>query len=242
MTQIPTLAPLRRVADEYTAEALGQAHRDDPVLAGTGGPAGNARLTAWTGLLLLALLVAELVTLLDVHNWVSWHVAIGMLLIPPALLKTATTGWRIVRYYTGNAPYRTAGPPPLALRVLGPLVVATTWGVLGSGVALILVRPDRAREDLGPGALAFSLLNIHKVTFVLWAVVTGLHTLGRLVPALRLTVVPALARRVPGRASRAIALIVTAAVAIGAMAVGLSVAAPWRTEGPRAPFRHERPR
>src|SRR5436190_22844652 len=101
MTQIPTLAPLRRVADEYTAEALGQAHRDDPVLAGTGGPAGNARLTAWTGLLLLALLVAELVTLLDVHNWVSWHVAIGMLLIPPALLKTATTGWRIVRYYTG---------------------------------------------------------------------------------------------------------------------------------------------
>ena len=24
--------------------------------------------------------------------------------------------------------------------------------------------------------------------------------------------------------------------------VGLSVAGPWRTEGPRAPFRHERPR
>src|SRR5262245_48538198 len=164
-------SPLRRVADDYAAEALGRAHRDDPVLDGTGGPAGNARLTAWTGLVLLVLFLAELVTVLDVRNWISWHVAIGVLLVPPALLKTATTGWRIVRYYTGNAPYRKAGPPPLALRVLGPLVVATTLGVLGSGVALILVKPDQARENLGTGPLAFSLLNIHKLTFLLWAIV-----------------------------------------------------------------------
>lgn len=242
--QLTTTAgsPLRRVAEDYTAEALGRAHRDDPVLTGTGGPAGNARLTAWTGLVLLVLFLAELVTLLDVHNWVSWHVAIGVLLIPPALLKTATTGWRIVRYYTGNAPYRAAGPPPLALRVLGPLVVAATLGVLGSGVALILASPDQARDNLGSGLLAFSLLNIHKLTFLLWAVVTGLHTLGRLIPALRLTVVPALARRVPGRTGRAVALTVTAAMAVAAMGVGLAVATPWRTQGPRDHFRYERQR
>ncbi len=105
---------------------------------GTGGPAGNARLTAWTGLVLLVLLLAELVTLLDVRGLITWHVAVGVLLIPPALLKTGSTGWRIIRYYTGSRPYRHAGPPPLLLRVLGPLVVLFTLAVLGSGVALIL--------------------------------------------------------------------------------------------------------
>jgi hypothetical protein len=45
--------------------AIGRIHRDDPIDPSTGGPAGNARLTAWTGLLLLVLSLAELVTLLD---------------------------------------------------------------------------------------------------------------------------------------------------------------------------------
>ena len=49
--------PLRA---ETLAAALGRAHRADPVLTGTGWPAGNARLTAWTGLVLLALFLAEL--------------------------------------------------------------------------------------------------------------------------------------------------------------------------------------
>jgi hypothetical protein len=72
--------------------------RTDPVLAGSGGPAGNAVLTAWTGLTLLVLSVAELLTLFDVRGLISWHVAIGALLVPPALVKTASTGWRIARY------------------------------------------------------------------------------------------------------------------------------------------------
>src|SRR3954470_5743399 len=94
----------RHVA-ETVEVALGRTHRDDPVLPGTGGPAGNAVLTAWTGLVLLVLGVAELLTLFDVRGLLSWHVAIGALLVPPALLKTASTGWRLVRYYTGNPPY-----------------------------------------------------------------------------------------------------------------------------------------
>src|SRR5437660_12665963 len=107
---------LRAMTDDLLAQVTGRAHRDDAALPGTGGPAGNARLTAWTGLVLLVLFVAELVTLLDVHGLISWHVALGVLLIPPALLKTASTGWRIVRYYSGNRPYRQAGPPALFLR------------------------------------------------------------------------------------------------------------------------------
>jgi hypothetical protein len=104
------------------------------------------------------------------------------LLIPPALVKTASTGWRIVRYYSGSRPYRDAGPPPRRLRVLGPLVVLFTLAVLGSGVALILVRPDTARQPFASAAgFEVTVLMIHKATFVLWGIVTGAHTLGRLI-------------------------------------------------------------
>ena len=56
-----------------------------------------------------------------------------------ALLKTAATGWRMVRYYAGNEPYQKAGPPPTLMRLLGPLVVLSTLGLLASGVVLVLI-------------------------------------------------------------------------------------------------------
>ena len=175
---------LRTEAEVVVAEAIGRGHRHDPVLPGTGGPAGNARLTAWTGLVLLVLFVAELVTLLDVRGLISWHVALGVLLIPPALLKTASTGWRILRYYTGHRPYREAGPPPLLLRVLGPLVVAATLALLGSGIVLIALGEQRSRSS---GLLGVGWVEIHQGMFVVFGVVAGLHVLARLVPALALT-------------------------------------------------------
>ncbi len=225
---------LRDAADDFVTEAIGRSHRDDAVLEGTGGPAGNARLTAWTGLLLLLLFLAELVTVLDVRGLLSWHVVIGVLLIPPALLKTATTGWRIVRYYAGNRPYRVAGPPPLVLRILGPLVIFSTLAVLGSGVWLILISPESARQNLFAGPLGLSVLNIHKASFILWAAATGIHTLGRLIPALRLTVVPAVSRRIPGRLQRTVALTATLVIAAVVAALALSLAGPWRTDQPFA--------
>ncbi|HEY1486259.1 MAG TPA: hypothetical protein VGF84_09145 [Micromonosporaceae bacterium] len=229
---------MRQAADDFLDQAIGRSHRDDAVLARTGGPAGNARLTAWTGLLLLALFLAELVTLLNLGALLSWHIVIGVVLIPPALLKTGSTGWRMVRYYRYNQPYRTAGPPPLVLRVLGPLVVLSTLAVLGSGVALILVHPSTSREDLIGGPIGVSLLDIHKLAFLLWAAATGVHTLGRLVPAVRLTVIPQLAGRVPGRMARSIILSVTVAVAAVASILALSVAGPWRTAHTTDHFRH----
>lgn len=89
----------------------------------TGGPAGNATLTAWTGLTLLLLLsLAELLTLVSLGHLLSWHIAIGAALVPVALLKIGNTGGRVVRYYRDNPHYKKAGPPPLLLRLLGPLV------------------------------------------------------------------------------------------------------------------------
>lgn len=208
--------------------ASGRAHRDDPVLPGTGGPAGNGQLTAWLGLALLVLFVAELVTLLDVRGLITWHLTLGLLLIPPALAKTATTGWRMVRYYTGAPAYREAGPPPLLLRLLGPLVVLGTLAVLGTGVLLVALGPDTGRSPLfGVLGRQISPLTLHQASFLGWAVVTGLHVVGRLVPAVRL----AGGRRLPGTGRRTGALVVTAAVAALVAVVVVGLASSWTSGG-----------
>jgi hypothetical protein len=210
--------------DDVVDEAIGRGGRRDPVLPRSGGPAGNARLTAWTGVLLLAVIIAELVTLLDVTGLIGWHVGIGIVMVALTLMKSASTGWRIVRYYTGQTAYVRAGPPPTLLRLLGPLVVFTTLGVLGSGIALIAIGAEQSQRSL------FSLLGqnvspitIHQVFFVLFAGFTGLHLVARFVPALFLMsgrtqyVTPT--GRVPGGRGRAATL--TAALLASALAVAL---------------------
>jgi hypothetical protein len=61
----------------------------------TGGAAGNERLTAMTGAVLLVLLAAEGFTLLGVHRMLTLHFFLGMLLIGPVLLKIGSTGYRL---------------------------------------------------------------------------------------------------------------------------------------------------
>lgn len=218
------------------AEAIGRSHRTDPVLPTSGGPAGNARLTAWTGALLLVLFLIELATLLDVTGLLSWHVVVGVLLVPPALLKTGSTGWRIVRYYTRSGPYRTSGPPPMVLRVLGPLVVLSTLAVLGSGLALLAVGPEASLQPFA-SVLGYqvSALTVHQASFVVWAVVTGLHTLGRLVPATRLITgrTP-----VPGTVARVVTLIGVAVIAALAAVLIYGAASSWLTDAPIVHHHH----
>lgn len=212
--------------------ALGRHHRADPELPRTGGPAGNARLTAWTGLILLGLSIAELVTLLNVGALINWHVVIGALLIPPALLKTASTGWRVVRYYRGDAVYHSAGPPPLLLRILGPGVVVTTLALLASGVMLIALGPRSTRTVLlAVAGQRINWLTLHQGFFLAWAALTGLHVLARTVPAMQLTVRPRPgAPRVDGGAARAVILAAVAAAAVAVAVVVFGESGSWRTE------------
>jgi hypothetical protein len=207
--------------------ALGRSHRPDPVLAGSGGPAGNARLTAWTGLVLLVLFLAEGITLLDVRGLISWHLAIGAILIPPALLKTATTSWRIARYYTGHRSYTEAGPPPMALRVLGPLVVLSTLGLLGTGVALVLLGRDGSRLTLASVlGQRVDAVTVHQGAFIVWLVATGLHVLARVLPAWNQTW--SSATRVPGRSWRALAAVGVLAASVVAGGVVLAHPGGWQ--------------
>ncbi|HEY6494400.1 MAG TPA: hypothetical protein VIZ43_14090 [Trebonia sp.] len=140
------------------------------------GADGNTRLTAANAVVLLVLFAAEGFTILGVRRMLTLHVFIGMLLVPPALLKAGSTGWRFVRYYTGAPAYVRKGPPPAVLRVLGPFVVILTLVLLASGVGLLLVGP--AQVPL--------LLKVHKVSFILWFGAMAVHVLGHFTDVTRL--------------------------------------------------------
>jgi hypothetical protein len=156
--------------DELTPEALRQQIvRNNAEVAeqGGAGPAGNARLTGMTGSLLVVLLALEGLTLIALRPLLSMHVFLGMLLIPPVLLKLASTGYRFLRYYSASPEYRRAGPPALIMRMLGPFVIAATVTLFGSGVAMLALGPSRSW-----------LVTIHKASFIVWVAVTAVHVLG----------------------------------------------------------------
>lgn len=176
------------------------------------GVEGNARLTGSTGLLLLVLLGAEGVTVLSVHRLLSPHVFIGMLLVPPVLLKVASTLWRFTRYYGGSPAYVAKGPPPALLRLLGPVVVLLTLAVLGSGIVLFL----------GPAGWRSQMLFLHKATFILWLGATGIHVLAHLRDTARLAprdFVARTRRQVRGAGARqwAIALSLVVGLVLGVL-------------------------
>ena len=72
-----------------------------------GGPDGNERLTAVTGVLLLVLLAVLGVTIVRIGQLTWLHLFLGLLLIGPVGLKMASTGYRFTRYYTHDPAYQT---------------------------------------------------------------------------------------------------------------------------------------
>jgi hypothetical protein len=137
-------------------------------------PVGNHRLTTSVGLVLLVLLGVEALTTLALDTYLSVHIFLGLLLLPPVALKLATTGWRFVRYYMGDKLYRLEGAPRLLLRLLAPLLVASTLSLFGTGVALIAV-------GHGGGLLK----DVHAVSFVVWGVLIVVHVVAYLRRTLR---------------------------------------------------------
>jgi hypothetical protein len=129
---------------------------------------GNARLTGFVAVLLFLLLALEGFTILRVHSLLALHIFVGMVLLPLALLKTASTGYRFARYYLGDDAYVRKGAPPILLRLAGPFVVLLTIAVLGTGIAVAVV---------GRGG---HLLLLHKASFILWFGVMTVHVLGHI--------------------------------------------------------------
>ena len=141
-------------------------------------PDGNKRLTAAVGVLLLAPVLLEIATvLLGVHTFMSWHVFVGIALIPLVVLKLATTGWRFVRYYTRSRAYVAHGPPQPAMRLLAPLLVVATVVLFGSGVAMGFLH----------GHMLQIARRLHGPASVVWLVLLGVHVLVYFGRALRST-------------------------------------------------------
>jgi hypothetical protein len=141
-----------------------------------GGTAGNELLTGTTGAVLTALLLAEGVTIVFMGGLRIEHMFIGLVLIPPVLLKLGSTGYRFVRYYTHSPRYRAKGPPVLGLRLLAPVLVATTLLVFATGVVLLII-----------GHRSGVVLELHKVAFIVWGACFGVHFLWHLPRAWRAT-------------------------------------------------------
>lgn len=131
------------------------------------GVAANERLTALTGALLLVLLGAMGITVLSVRELLPQHFVLGFLLIPPLVLKVASTGYRFVRYYTGDPRYRRAGPPQWPMRLLAPLVVLSTAVLFVTGLELWLF-------GLRFGSI---WVGAHKLSFIVWLPAAGIHIL-----------------------------------------------------------------
>ena len=153
----------------------------------SGGSAGNEQLTAIVGTLLLVVLAIEGGTLLNLGSWLTLHAFVGMLLIPIVVLKLASTGWRMLRYYLRADEYVRRGPPHIALRMLvAPVIVVSTVVLLATGVALLAL-------DETDGAI----VGLHKASFIVWFGATSLHVLTRV-----FNLLPSLRRQLPGTGLR----------------------------------------
>jgi len=128
------------------------------------GVVGNERLTALTGAVVLVLSVAEIATVPTLGSLMVAHFFVGVLLAGPVVAKTASTGWRFIRYYSRDPAYRRKGPPRPLLRVIAPLLVASTFTLIGSGIALAVTGP--APEIL---------VRVHVVSFLVWLATLAVH-------------------------------------------------------------------
>lgn len=177
-----------------------------------GGFEGNEILTAAIGAVLTVLLIAEGITIILIGGLLTLHMFIGLVLVPPVLLKLGSTGYRFARYYTHSLPYVEKGPPALPMRLMAPFFVVTTIGVLATGVWLLLL-----------GHKSDQLLFFHKLFFFVWGAIFAIHFLvyaPRVVRSLRSDWSSARRHAVPGSGLRG--MLVAASTGAG-VALALSL-------------------
>jgi hypothetical protein len=116
-----------------------------------------------TGAVLLILFSAEVLTTLLMGSLFGLHFFLGMVLIGPVGLKIGSTVWRFCRYYLGSEPYVRRRPPPTLQRVLGPVLILASAGVLSTGVLLAFTGPTGRWGRL------------HQLLFYLWLIIVIIH-------------------------------------------------------------------
>jgi hypothetical protein len=186
-----------------------------------GGSDGNERLTAATAVVLLVVLALEGLTLLGVRQFLRPHIFLGLLLIPLVLLKLASTGWRMTRYYRRSAEYVRRGPPALLIRmIIAPVLVVSTISLIATGIAAA------ALDQRG------LLLGLHKLSFFVWLGAISIHVLTRGLKLPRLIAADWWRRDVlSGRRARQLALTGTLAVGLVLAVTTLPIVDHWQDRG-----------
>jgi hypothetical protein len=186
-----------------------------------GGSDGNERLTAATAVVLLVVLALEGLTLLGVRQFLRPHIFLGLLLIPLVLLKLASTGWRMTRYYRRSAEYVRRGPPALLIRmIIAPILVVSTISLIVTGIAAA------ALDQRG------LLLGLHKLSFFVWLGAISIHVLTRGLKLPRLIAADWWRRDVlSGRRARQLALTGTLAVGLVLAVTTLPIVDHWQDRG-----------
>lgn len=173
----------------------------------------NRRMTTGTGLLLVPLLLVAGATGLAISGSRPLpHLAIGLVLAPPLLLKLATAGYRFARYHLGDRGYVAAGPPAPALRWIAPPLVLSVLVLMISGVAL-WVEPSTGAVNLWRA--------LHKLSFLVFGACAGIHVVLHLLRAPTLE----LERRIPGGGLRILYLATSTLLGLALAAAGLA----WRS-------------
>lgn len=181
-----------------------------------GGPAGNVRLTALTGVVLLVLLTLQVLSALaflllslnvdlpagPVYDVVRpVHFFAGFLLIPVVAVKLTSVGYRFALYYLRDREYRLAGPPPWLARATAPVLAGSAAVVGVSGVEMWSFRDD----------LIGWWTQLHVLGAIVFAAALLLHLALRLPLARReagadLSAPPGDPARIPGGPSRRVFL------------------------------------
>jgi hypothetical protein len=141
------------------------------------GVEGNARMTAVLGAILVVAFAAEGVTVLSVNQLFTWHVFVGLFIVPVVCVKLATTGYRFANYYKGTPPYRRKGAPHPILRISAPLLVLSTVSLLAAGIVALAVGPRHSD----------TWITIHQGSAIAWATLVVVHVIGHALETWRLT-------------------------------------------------------
>ncbi|MCM2535323.1 hypothetical protein NDK43_26980 [Neobacillus pocheonensis] len=180
----------------------------------------NKRMTAIAGTVLFVLIIVELVITAKLHELISEHIFVGILLSGPLVVKIFSTGYRFFLYYTKSPDFVRAGPPNTLLRLLAPFLVLITILVFISGFGLVL--GGHAKKGL--------FLKIHAVSITLWLPLLAVHIYAyiRKVPGLIANDWTRKSKfRVPGREGR-VGINVAALIVSGIAAI---IMTPWNAGG-----------
>ncbi|MBO0702286.1 MAG: hypothetical protein J2P38_05090, partial [Candidatus Dormibacteraeota bacterium] len=132
------------------------------------------RLIAQVGLVLVALLGAEVATIpFLADGLVPLHVGLGLGALPAVGVKLVTTGERTFRYYRRDPEERVEGPPDDLLRITAVVLVLSTLVLFLSGVVLWLLGIGVGSRILaGPAWIL-----IHELSFIAFAFAAVVHAL-----------------------------------------------------------------